>query len=561
MFVRVKTTSNSPRKSVQIVQSVRKGTKISQKIVRHIGIAMDEDELKQLKMLAETIKVKLEADNQKLLFSPEEIAKMHIQAKKEKQENKEIEESYKVDLCDLEEEQRVISGIHDIYGKLFDNLGCNSILKNPARNKASVEVFKNITLARIANPQSKRSTVNFLEENYGVTLNLDQVYKMMDKLDDTAINKLNETMYKEATKLFGGKIDVVFFDCTTLYFESFSEDEFRKNGYSKDLKFNQPQVLIALMVTKEGLPLGYKAFAGDTYEGHTLIPALKELKEKYNLDKIIYVAYAGMFNKNNIMELETLEEKGFEYIVGARLKNMTAELQKQILDLNNYRNIATGLKVASFDYQGRKLIVSYSEKRAKKDAYDRNKAIEKLKKKLEHQKNPKSYLSNYGYKKYLKVEGENKFCLNEEKIQADSKWDGLHGMVTNSERLSNQEILDQYKNLWQVEEAFRITKHELKVRPIFHWKPNRVKAHLAISFTAYALVKHLAYRVKLQYKSLSPEKIRQYLVNVQTSIFYDRSKKIRFGFPSKISLEAEKIYKIMDVPKSKKPWIIKNCSA
>ena len=561
MFVRVKTTPNSPRKSVQIVQSVRKGAKISQKIIRHVGIAMDDEELKHLKMLAETIRVKLEADNQQLLFSPEEIAKIHIEAKKEKEKNKEIAESYNVNLQDLEEEQRIINGIHDVYGKLFDDLGCKKILKDPSRNKASVEIFKNIVMARIANPQSKRATVNFLEENYGVTLNLDQVYKMMDKLDNEAINRLNEIMYTETAKLYGGKIDVVFFDCTTVYFESFNEDEFRKNGYSKDLKFNQPQVLIALMVTKEGLPIGYKAFSGDTYEGHTLIPALKELKEKYKLDKVVYVADAGMFNKNNIMELEALENTGFKYIVGARLKNMTKELQQQILDLSNYKEIVAGIKIATFDYKDRKLIVSYSEKRARKDAYDRNKAIEKLKEKLGKQKNPKSYLSNYGYRKYLQVEGESSFSLNEEKIYADSLWDGLHGVITNAEKLSNQEILNQYKNLWQIEEAFRITKHDLKVRPIFHWKPNRVKAHLAIAFTGYALVKHLAYRVKLQYKSLSPEKIRQHLVNTQTIILYDKKKKVRFAFPSKINLESEKIYNIMNVRKSNKPWIIKKCSA
>ena len=554
MFVRVKSTPNSPRKSVQIVESYRKGDKVSQKIVRYVGIAMDDNELEQLKLLAESIKIKLEADNQQLLFSPEELAQKNKTAKDKKAQ--ESEEDYKVNLKDLVEEQRVISGIHDVYGKLFDDMQCASVILNPARNRSAAAIFRDIVLSRIANPKSKRATVDLLEENFGVSLNLDKVYRMMDKLDDQAIEKLNTLMYEHTKKLYGGKIDVIFFDCTTLYFESFEEDEFRRNGYSKDLKFNQPQVLLALMVTKEGLPIGYKAFSGDTYEGHTLIPALRELKEKYKLDKVIYVADAGMFNKDNLTVLEILQEQGFQYIVGARLKNMPKQLKEEILNHGNYKEISSGHKIARFNYNGRELIVSYSTERASKDMHDRKKAIEKLKKKLARNKSPKEYMSNYGYKKYLKVQGESSISLNEEKIQADSRWDGLHGVVTNAKDLSNQEIIDQYRNLWQVEEAFRVTKHDLKVRPIYHFKPQRVKAHLAISFTAYSLVKHLQYRVKLQYKKLSPEKIRQYLVSVQTSILFDTKKRIRYGLPSRMSQDARKIYQVQTIERRITPYII-----
>ena len=552
MYVRAKSTPNSPRKSVQIVQCIRKDGKVSQKIVRYIGVAMDEDELKKLKMLAESIKTKMEANGQQFLFSPEEIAQMNVKTK----EKEYREDDYDVNMKNLEEQQRVISGIHDVYGKLYDELNCSSIIKNPARNKAAVSMLRNIVLARIANPKSKRATVNLLEENFGITLNLDKVYRMMDKLNDKAIEKLNDLMYRHTLDLFQGKLDVIFFDCTTIYFETFREDMFRRNGYSKDLKFNQPQVLLALMVTKEGLPVGYKAFSGDTYEGHTLIPALRELKQKYNLDKVVYVADAGMLNKDNLAELEALRDSGFEFIVGARLKSVQKELQKKITNMANYEEITDKYKVARFDYKGRKLVVSYSNDRARKDARDRDKAIEKLSKKLSKNKNPKEYLSNYGYKKYLKVTGKSAFSLDEEKIELDSKWDGLHGVVTNSKNLSNTDIIAQYANLWQVEESFRVTKHDLRIRPVFHWKSSRVKAHMAISFAAYALVRHLEYRVRLQYKKLSPEKIRQHLSNVQTSIIFDKKKRIRYGLPSNISLEAKKIYQVMNMKKNRTPYII-----
>lgn len=560
MFVRVKTTPNSPRKSVQLVKSVRKGSKITQKIVHYVGIAMDEDELKKLLFLAESIKVKMEADNQGLLFSPEDLA--GINKKIRKTPITETADDFHVNLKDLEEEARTISGIHDVYGTLFDEIGYQKVLKNPARNESSVEILRHMVMTRIANPQSKRASVEELEEDFGITISLDKVYKMMDKLDDKAIEKVNELTYQNTLGLCGGKLDLLLYDCTTIYFECFNEDEFKRNGYSKDCKFNQPQVLLALLVTRDGLPVGYQVFPGDTYEGHTLIPVIKELKKKYNLNKIIFVADSGLLNKDNLAELDSLEENNFEYIVGSRLKNLPKELQGKILNRANYQGDTEEYRIGSFTYHGRKLIVSYSAKRARKDAHDRNKAIERLTKKLKESQSPKEYLSNYGYKKYLKVTGSSSIGLNMEKIEEDSQWDGLHGVVTNAKELSHEEILGQYKQLWQIESAFRLTKHDLKLRPIFHWKPRRVKAHLAISFMAYTLVKHLEYRTRLQYMPLSSESIRQNLIRVQTSILYDTKKQIRYGFPSKISEHAKKIYKLCHVNRKLIPYIIeKKCSA
>jgi len=565
MYVRVKTTPNSPRKSVQIVESVRKGEKVSQKIVRYIGIALDDQELEQLKQLAESIKTKLESDGQQVLFSPEALAKIKKQKGKQKRKEiksvKETASDYEVNLKNLIEEQRVISGIHDVYGNLFDQLGYGTIIKNPARHKSSVEIYRDIVLARVANPLSKRASVDMLEEDFGISLNLDQVYKMMDKLDEAAIEKINETACRNTSSLFQGKIDVIFFDCTTLYFETFEEDAFRKNGYSKDLKFNQPQVLVALMVTKEGLPIGYEAFEGSTYEGHTLIPAVNKLRGKYKIDKVVFVADSAMLNQDN---LSKLDKEKIEYIVGARLKNLPEVMQKQVLRLQNYQPVKPRLsnndddyRIGQFEYNGKKLIVSYSGKRARKDARDRQKTIERLQKKLAKQKSPKEYLSNHGCRKYLKVKGESSIELDKEKIASAARWDGLHGVITSASSLTDREVLLQYNNLWEIENAFRVTKHDLKVRPVFHWVPRRVKAHLAISFTAYTLAKHLEYLVKLQYHKMSPEKIRQSLVRVQTSILYDKKKKIRYGLPSRISLDVRKIYKICGATHHLTPYIIK----
>jgi transposase len=190
-----------------------------------------------------------------------------------------------------------------------------------------------------------------------------------------------------------------------------------------------------------------------------------------------------------------------------------------------------------------------------------------LRKKLSKEHSIKSHLSNQGYKKYLQLQEAQtdnttnptpscdvKIVLNEQKIEEDARWDGLKGIVTNSSELTNQELLEQYSNLWQVEESFRITKHDLKVRPIYHYKESRIKAHLAISFMAYTLVRHLEYRVRLQYKKLSPQRIRTALLGVQESILYDTQHDRKFALPSAITLDAEKIYKLMGVKVNKTPY-------
>jgi transposase len=465
MFIRIKAKKSVKepdlfRKSVQIVESFRDMGKVKQKIVKHVGVAHSEEQLQELKILAQSMQIHLENENNLSLFAPEDLDKDLVVSKKSSN-NEEIEysdEDYNVDIRSLNEESRIITGINDIYGNLFDELKLNSIF-DKKENKTTIETFKNIVLARIAKPDSKSASVEILAENFGVKIDLSKIYRMMDKLDDKTIDKLNRLSYDITKKLFNDKIDVIYFDATTIYFESFTEDEgedaIRKNGYSKDLKFNQPQVVLALMVTKEGLPIGYEAFSGDTFDGHTLIPSLKILRDKYDIDKVVYVADSGMFNNTNLKELEKLEANEFNYIVGARIKNLSKDIKEQIIDMSNYKKLNDEIKVANFTLDnGRKLVVTHSTKRAKKDHNDRIKGIEKLRKKLLKDKSVKSNLSNQGYKKYLQLEDINQsknstssqcnltITIDEEKIKTDAIWDGLKGLVVNeASTLSNEEIL------------------------------------------------------------------------------------------------------------------------
>lgn len=549
MFVRVKTTPNSPRKSVQLVESVRDGAKVKQKIVRHIGIAMDDDELRRLKELAEVVKAKMENQHQANLFAPEETAKQVIEAKA-----KDSDKPLNVNLKQLREEQRVIQGIHEVYGEVYRQLGFDSLL--PAnRYRASNEALFHSVLARIANPDSKRGSVRLLEEDFGVSLSLEKIYRMMDQLDDKRVDTLRQKVCQSTQDLLGRPITVLFFDCTTLYFESFSEDDLKQNGYSKDCKFNQPQVLLALMVTQEGLPVGYEVFPGATFEGHTLIPLLEKMKNTYSLERVVCVADRGMLNEDN---LKALEAAGAYYVVGAKLKQLPKAKQQTILAKENYQALGEGeATVLEINHNSRRLVVSWNPKRADKDAHDRQKAIEKLQCKLAKSNNPKDLLNNYGYKKFLSVKGKTELSINQSKVEQAQCWDGLHGVITNlPDDEGAKAILGYYQGLWQVEESFRITKHDLKVRPIYHWTPSRVRAHLAISFMAFSCVRHLMYRIKIQQGAMSAEVIRNALVHVQTSILKDQKNGKRYAIPSNTSPEAKKLYQVMGLSLSSTPFAL-----
>jgi len=551
MYIRVKTSNSGATTYVQIVQAIRKADKVSQKIVRHVGVANSTDELEGLKILAASMKDALEAGGQQFLFKPEEIAGLGPSKIEHDDDN------YNVNLKDLFEEQRLISGFHEIYGTLYDNMGYTKVIANPSKAKISSRILRDIVIARIANPSSKRASSLMLEEDFGITIDLDKIYRMMDRLDEDAIRRIKEIAYQNTLSLLGGKIDVIFYDATTLYFESFTEDELKQNGYGKDGKFGQPQVLLALMVTSQGHPIDYEVFSGSTYEGHTLVDALAKIRDKYEIERVVFVADSAMLSGDNIARLEKLGDK-ISFIVGARIKSMDGHIKKKILDSKNYSTIDNQSQVAEFDYKSKRLIVSYSGKRAAKDAHDRARAIDKLHKKLLKSKSAKSHLSNSGYRKYLKINGTSSIEIDEDKIEVDSAWDGLHGVITNSD-IAPADVLKKYGDLWNVEAAFRVTKHDLAVRPVFHWKPHRIKAHIAICFMAYSMVKNLEHRVGLQYKKLSIESIRKTLAHVQTSILYDKKKKIRYGLPSMLKLDAKKIYKLMGLSKQSTPYIIKKC--
>ncbi len=293
---------------------------------------------------------------------------------------------------------------------------------------------------------------------------------------------------------------------TTLYFEASDEDDLRKTGFSKDGKAQNPQIFLGLLVGLGGYAIGYDIFEGDTYEGHTLIPFLEGVSEKFGLNKPIVVADAGLLSNENI---NTLQMQGYEYIIGARLKNEPQKTKDQILSRQLHDGQARQVK----RQDGNRLVITYSRKRAAKDEHNRKRGLNRLEKQIRTGKLTKSNINNRGYNKYLKMKGEVTIEIDYDKFNQDDTWDGLKGYVTNS-KLSKKQIVENYKNLWHIERAFRMSKTDLRIRPIYHRIKNRIEAHICISFTAYSIYKELERILYKEKSNLSVKKAAELTHNM-----------------------------------------------
>ena len=373
-----------------------------------------------------------------------------------------------------------------IFGKIYDRIGYNAI---------DDRLFRHLVISRLSFPLSKLKTVDYLQRYLGIEVKVDKIYRFMDKLSDTYKSQVEQISFNRTKELLNGEIGIVFYDMTTLYFEASDEDELRQPGFSKDGKHSNPQIFLGLLIGLEGYAIGYDIFEGGIYEGHTLIPFIDRIKAKFDIDKPIIVADSGLLNQKNI---NYLKELGYQFILGGRVKNESKYIKDQILQINREDGHVTELKGS----KGDRLILSYSLSRAKKDKHNREKGLKRLEKKIKSNKLSKKDINNKGYNKYLKMSGEIKIEIDYEKFEEDAKWDGIKGYVTNT-TLAASSVIDNYKELWNIERAFRMSKTDLRIRPIYHRLRRRIEAHICISFVAYSIYKDLERVLKLKESEIS----------------------------------------------------------
>lgn len=505
MFLREK-RNKSGSVSVQIIQKLRG----KYKVLQTIGNGRTEQELTKLNFLGK-----------------QEIERLSKQPELFVCENDlQIEQVF----SNLSNASIRIVGPELIFGKLYDKIGFGSIQQ---------ELFRHLVIARIAYPLSKLKTVDYLYRYQGLTLDIDTVYRFLDKLNIVLKEQVEQISYAHTLKILEGKISVVFYDMTTLYFEAEDEDDLRKTGFSKDGKHSNPQIFIGLLVGTGGYAIGYDIYEGNIFEGHTLIPFLEKISSKFNLDKPIVVADAGLLSTENI---KALEAKQYEYILGARIKNEPDKIKKQIFEyeFSNRQTICINKSETT------RLIVAFSNKRATKDQHNRKRGLQRLEKQIRAGKLTKSNINNRGYNKYLKMEGEISIQIDYEKFNTDAIWDGLKGYVTNT-KLTNDEVIENYKSLWNIERAFRMSKTDLRIRPIYHRLKSRIEAHICISFTAYCIYKELERLLKEAKSNLSVKRAVELTHNMyQITYMLPQSKHTKSNL-LKMDDEQNELYKVVKI--------------
>jgi hypothetical protein len=403
---------------------------------------------------------------------------------------------------------------YTIIHRLLDNMGLGFL---PI-------LLNDLVVIRIFEPSSKLRSLELLSQYFGVNHNRKSYYKIAPECLSIK-NEVEKHVIKFAQSEYGFSYNILFYDVTTLYFETFEEDDFRKNGFSKDDKSQQPQILIALMVSKEGFPVSYEIFSGNTFEGHTIIPTIKSFTQKNKVETFTVVADAAMISAENV---EQLKKNNINYIVGARLGSLSSTTLDQI-NKNIIREDGKSIRTVT---DNGFLICSYSSVRYRKDKYEMDKQIEKAKLVIEK--------PSKGKKLKFTQTKDTRISLNEALIEKTKKLLGIKGYYTNltENQADNATIIQRYHELYKIEQAFRIAKSDLQTRPIFHFKEEPIKLHILICFIALVVSKHIELKTEVSIRKFIDESKK----NVDGEIFNSISNKI-------VSIKAKPTIKMNDIVK------------
>jgi len=458
MFIRKK-KNKSGSTSIQIIKKINR----SNKVLKTIGSSSDPDEIERLYQTA-------------LYEMPRLYGSTLFDISQEPR------------ISDLSNDSIRIIGPDIVFGRIYDYIGYNYFQES---------LLKDLVISRITHPGSKLKLSNYLNETGRNEVSVYSIYRFLDKLNSKLKSKIEDISFSYTRNILGGSIGVVFYDMTTIYFEASEADDFRIPGFSKEGKHQHPQILLGLLVGKDGYPIGYELFEGNTFEGHTLIPVLERYSKRFNLEKPIVIADSGLLTKSN---LKLLKENGYQFIIGARIKNESRTIIDKILSIQ-----LTDGEVATIEKEdGLILHIGYSEKRAKKDSFNRERGLKKLEKSIQTGRLTKSSINNRGYNKFLKLEGDISISIDTNKLEIDRKWDGLKGYITNT-NLDGYEVINNYNNLWKIEKAFRISKTDLQIRPIYHRLKERIEAHICISFMSYLIYKEFERILSINETAISIE--------------------------------------------------------
>jgi transposase len=395
-----------------------------------------------------------------------------------------------------------------IFRRLWQELGFDGIIndemdKTGAEFEVASAIF-NMVLNRLSHPCSKKQLELWGEDVSGVeSYELHQYYRAMDYLISHK-DAIELGVFSRMRDLFHQAVDIVLFDTTTLiYFgDGDKGEELLANGFSKARRGDLKQVVVGILMSKEGIPLGHEVFKGNMNDVSCFEQIIGKVSEKFQLGKVIFVGDRGMISSQNLIYLK---KNHYDYILGYRMRTISKEARANVLSKADLRKLKNSkLQFKEVEHNGSRLIVCYNEQRAEKDKEHRENLLEKLREKIRSGK-VKNLISNPFYRRFVSIRAD-KPRLDEQKITQDELYDGIF-VITTSTDLSCVQVVERYKDLWQVEMAFRQLKSELEVGPVFHWKDRRIRAHIMICFLALILRTSFYKLLKEQQQEISYDKV------------------------------------------------------
>ena len=338
---------------------------------------------------------------------------------------------------------------------------------------------------------------------------------------------IEEGIFLERRDLFTG-LDLVFFDTTSVYFEGEGGESIGRKGHSRDHRPDLNQMVVGAVIDSNGKPVCCEMWPGNTTDVNTLIPEIDRIRSRFHIGQFCIVADRGMISAESLKELQ---ERQIPYILGTRMRKVNEVKGDVLSHPGRYREVhpegksskdPAPLKVKEVSLNGKRYIVCFNPKQARKDAQDRQAIVDSLEEKIKA--NPKGLIGNKGYRKYLKIDRDT-VSINQDKIDYESRFDGKWVLITNT-NFSADEVAIKYKELWQVEQVFRDVKSVLETRPVYHQRDENIRGHVFCSFLALVLRKDLDRRLEEAGHCFEWADIKQDLKSLQEVVIEDNGKSL-----------------------------------
>ena len=403
----------------------------------------------------------------------------------------------------------------------FANILSKHLVQKSYRTPVIQAVFAMIANRCLA-PKSKLAITEWVKKQVHIPdlpeIDIQVLYRAMDFLLEYQ-EELEKEIYWSVADILNLEVDILFFDTTSTYFETDGETALKKRGYSKDKRKDLPQAVVGLAVTREGIPVKHWVFPGNTQDMDT-IERVKSDLSGWRLNRLIFVHDAGMSSESN---LQYLQRGGGHYIVGRKLKSGEKEARAALSQRGPYTEISEKLlakEVIVGDGEKRKrmvLVKNLEEKEHQRTV--RHEIIETIKNKIEainnrrvrsHTKEVCDLKSHPVYGKYIKELKDGRLKVDKTKVARENRYDGKFLIETSDDTLSIKDIVLGYKQLFDVEHAFRSLKTTLKLRPNYHSKDDRIRCHIFLCFLALLLIRTVENKTQKTWSKVRDEMNRIY---------------------------------------------------